>query len=223
MSKTKNLQGIIFKISNSGDADKVLNLITRGGERVTLFAKSVKKAGSRKAYAIEIGNCVKAKVVEGYGIPIISDIQIVSENIHWKAEYKLMFFLQMIFEVLDKFLYEGNNEIQVYRLIEEVMSLNQIHDTRFIVSTFIIKLLKITGNLPEKFFVPKFVTQSENISKSQIRIYKSQKFATINKISESLKINLDKAEKDAYFLECISFVEEIIGKELKSKKVVIGL
>jgi len=234
-SHTKNISGIIYRTYNSGISDKVVNVISNNGKKITCIAKAIKSQNSKKAYSIEIGNLVKLQLLEGYALPLITDVILQNEFSHWKKDLKGITSLQFICEIVDNFTYEESPAPEVFDLFEEVLN-HSSASTLLKLSYFLLKLLNITGNLPEldKYndneepivngeayfssdiigFVSKEVGQDSNLISPLI--YKTQKFFLAKDLKNSLKINLSDDLCLSMFRIHLGWLNQVIDKKLKT-------
>lgn len=142
--KNNTIKGIIYRIYSSGQSDKVINIIDNEGSKVTLLAKGAKKNNSKKAHSIELANQIEVKIVEGYAIPIISEIKVVEEFILWKKDQAGILFIQLFCEVIDKLCYENNKDTELYTLLFNCLNEYNIN-TLSIANSFLLKIIWHSG------------------------------------------------------------------------------
>ncbi len=245
MNPTKTLEGIIYRIYNSGPADKVIYLIDNLGQKNTMLAKGAKKQNSKKGPAMELGNHITAKVIEGYNIPLITDVKLNHEFLGWKQDYQKMIFLQFFCEVIDKFTFEQNVDARLFKILYNVLSSNTDRII-YLAGIFLINILDITGHLPELNecvvtsdaikpegiysirdyvgYVSDSVAKKPGIYAEKItdRIVKTQKFIIDHSIHDALKVSLTKEEEKQLFNIEINWIETVLEKELKSKSILLS-
>src|SRR5436190_15815901 len=240
--KSKRIEGIIYRVYNSKESDKVINLLDKKGSKVSLLVKGVRKPKSRKAHTIDLCNYVTVNTIEGYTVPIANEISLKDEFLHWKKDFEKIVFLQFICEVIDKFSVEDSEDPELFNLLYSILKLKDIKDIRFLGSIFALKLLDITGNLPkleecivtftklipgEIFWVNTevgYVSKEIQTPKEQIpdSVYKTQQFILRNSVENSLKINLAQNEKKQMFKLHLDWLEIILDGRLKSRKVLVN-
>jgi len=246
MNQTKNFKGIIYKIFSSGPADKVVYLIDEEGRKNIFIAKGVKKQNSKKAYAIDLGNYLDIKIVEGYAVPILVETKALNEFTSWKKEYNRIILLQFFCEVIDKFCFEENKDAELFKVFYNTLILTT--DKIFYQSAvFLLKILNSTGNLPQ---LNECVVTGEELSISNIyysqdhigylskkasnniqeplelisdRIIKTQKYIIDHSFQEALRVSLTKEEEVKMLLIEINWIENIIEKNLKSKEILLSI
>lgn len=231
------VEGVIFRIQDKNPTDKLIYLVSEEGEKVALLAKNVKKQTSKRAQSIEIGNLVRAKYIGGYNISILTDIKILNEFLHWKRDFKNMIYLQLICEIVNQYVHEEIKEEKIFTVLVDILS-QQSARLEYLTSIFIIKVLNITGHLPELdkdiFTYEDIDSQNAYLSLGQIgyirdgakaykkvpdRIYKTQRFVLNSNIQNALKINLTEEEEKELLKLHMDWFEISIDKKLKSREI----
>lgn len=218
MSKSSSISGIIFRYYNSGASDKVASLIQENGARINVLFKGVKNEKSKKAGFLEIGNFLDVKVVEGFGLPIVSDVSFRNENINWRVDMNQVFFLEMGCEIIDKTCVEGQEHRELFYCFKDFIEFGPV-DVVFCISILIIKTLEEINhndNFLDQMIKFAVSTPDEN---TKIRIFKSIKFISINSFKNALRIDLTKNEKLFLFDLLLNYFESNI-KKLKSSSIV---
>lgn len=238
MENNSRVRGIIYKISLSGQSDKIISLINENGEKVVLSAKGIRKLTSKRSQLIEIGNYIDGKVINGYGMGILTDLKVIDEYKSWKRDHKKIFYLQLICEILNNFIYEENQDKEQFKLLKDVLSINSI-ECEFIVGCFALKFLNISGHLPQLNYDVRTMEEinstdfsidstavgyvkEENKVKNEIesRIYKAQRFILENEIERCNKITLSEEEVKLMLKIHLNWVEITLDKKLKSREVI---
>jgi len=240
MNSTFSIKGIIYRIYNSSNADKIINIIDDKGRRVDLLCKGVRKFNSKKGFSIDIGNYVDAKVVEGYSISVLTEINLLNEFKSWKTDFNGLILIQFILEVISHFCYEENHDATLFEILYNTLSNENIRKL-YLVSIFLLKILDVGGYLPQLnecattseqleeddiystneivgYISEKEIGKFSNIEKVPGRIAKTQKYLLENTIDNSLKIDLKQEEIRQLFRIELGWIENVIGKPLKSKK-----
>jgi len=234
-SNTHNTKGIIYRLYNSGATDKVVSILDEHGKKVAAIAKGVKKQNSRKAFSIEIGNYVKANLLVGYATPLITEVNLLNEFSAWKKDLKTITSLQFICEIIDNFSFEENPDTNLFNIFLEVLSADPQKST-LTLSYFIIKILELSGNLPEiNFYVNTgepiavgdgyysesfigYVTQDAASQSNKVNplIYKSQRFILNANLKNALRLDLPEELVNSMFRIHLSWLNQVLGKKLKS-------
>ena len=77
-NRSYSTQAIILKRFNYGEADRILTLFTDKHGKITVIAKGVRKPQSRKRGHVELFNHIKAYIVNGKSLGILTE----AETIH---------------------------------------------------------------------------------------------------------------------------------------------
>jgi len=245
MNQTRNIKGIIYKMYNSGSADKVINLIDEQGHKNVLLAKGVKKPTSRKAFSIDLGNYLQCKVVDGYALPLVTEVKLLDEFAHWKKDFKKMIVLQFFCEVIDKFCFEENTDAALFKILYNTLKIETDRSV-YLADIFILKVLETTGHLPK---INECVMTSEEIDPTAVyysteyvgylsakgnelvhgggekisdRIVKTQKYIIEHSITDGMKIKLADIEEHKMLKIELSWLEQTIETKLKSKEILLN-
>jgi len=243
MKSPQSFKGIIYRVFNSGSQDKVVYLIQEDGTKLSCIAKSVKKAGSRKAHALEIGNLVTLKALPG-NLASITEMSVLNEFTAWKQDFKSMALLKLLCEVMDDFCYEENKDEQLYEILYNTLAFGA-EKQLFAVSVFLIKILDHTGVLPEldRSLVTEEDLNSDNIynipgevgyvsdvtvkennyysnsEKIDPRIYKTQRFILATDQKSALRIKLTGEEESKLFILHLNWLENLMSVKIKSREI----
>lgn len=239
MNQLSNSTGIVYRIYDSNAYDKVVCILDTHGNRKALLAKGAKKQNSRKSHTIDLGNKVKVKTVEGYAVPIISEIKLINENQIWKKDLKNLIALQFICEIIDKFAIEENNDPRIYKVLEGVLELDEINNLELLISIYLLQILLVSGLLPKlnecvetgnelnsenaylKTGLVGYTSLENNASKASPRLFKTQRFIEKSGLYSSLRLDLDRTESLKLLKLHIDWLETTIEKELKSKRMLL--
>ncbi|SRR5260221_6950871 len=245
MNKSHNLKGIVYRMFNSGQADKIIYIMDLEGSKHILMAKGIKKPNSRKSNSIDLGNYIEAGILDGYQIPIITEIKLLDEFTAFKKNFNNMLFLQLICEVIDKVSLEGYKDDYLFKILYNTLNI-KTDRIIYLVSIFLIQVMDRIGNLPQLNrcvitdeemqadslyfsqdyigYISKNALRGSYITASPVpeRIAKAQKFIAENSIEKSLRITLT-AEEERKMLEIeLSWFENIIEVSLKSKAIIFN-
>lgn len=217
MRKTRNIRGIIYRIFNSGDSDRIIHLINTNGSKEAILVKNGRKQTSRKSQSLEIGNLASLKVVDGYAVPILSDIKLINENLYWKNDLEKITSIQFIFEVLNYFCIEESEDRALFKTINDFLELKS-EDLIFLLSITLLQIMEISGNTP-------LTAQSSENDSDEIpeRIQKTQAFIIRSDIKTALRVNLTELEKKKMLKLHVRWIEEIIERNLKSKPILYSI
>lgn len=148
MSNSFTTRAIILKRRNVGETDRLLTLFTREAGRMTVRAKGVRAATSKRGAHIELFNTVKAQIIEGRGMPILAQTEIISDRSALKTDIKLLRIAYHIVEVVDRLTADRQPQTEVYELLERALSsvnLSTWKEEDRLVAAFEAKLLTMLG------------------------------------------------------------------------------
>lgn len=246
MRTSKSVKGIVYRIYNSSASDKIINIIDIKGRKISILCKGVRKPNSRKSYSIDLGNQIQANIVEGYAIPLLTEVKLTNEFRHWKNDIQSITILQFMCEIVDKFAFDDNPDFALYQLFFDILN-SKTERPLFAAAGFCLEVLKITGHLPdldqsistEDAITPEGIyavhgqigyisdkTNSTNMTSSDpvsINIYKTQKYILNNGTLNALRINLNPAETERMFRINANWMELAIENKLKSKEILLKI
>jgi len=238
----KTHSGIILRMYDSNAFDRVVQIIKTDGSRLNILAKGVKKEKSRKAYSLDSGNLIQTKNVEGYSVPIMSEVKVKETFLGWKKNHSDMFLFQLILEVTKFLCGEEDPNPEFYTLLFKILNSSSANKL-LLTNYFLLNALKLNGHLPtlninvetgDKLDIKNtysnletvgFVDEKSNKKSDKINatILKSMKFFAENLLKKSLKLNLNPDDLFKMLKLQIFWVELTLEKELKSKKIVLSL
>lgn len=245
--RSSSVKGIIYRIYNSGQSDKIIHVIDQDGSKNTFLAKGAKKSTSRKSHSIELCNFIEVKYVEGYQIPIITEIKVINEFIDWKRDNAGMLLIQGFCEIIDKLCYENNKDKNLFSIFFH--SLNCFNENILIVSNaFVLKSIWHTGSIagittnaltgeplrPDNIFFTHQVAgyiSKEDLAKNielhgepvSAQIAKSQKFIIDNPIIQACRLEIEQKDMLKMLQIGLDWFEIITEQRLKSKSIILSL
>ncbi len=160
---------IVFKRKKIGEADRLITLLTRQEGKLVVRAKGVRKATSKRRSHLELFNTIKSQVIEGNGIPVLAQTEMVRDRSHLKTRLKLLRIAYHLTEVTDRLTEERAPHVEVFDLLDRALSSvsSKIWENENrLVSAFEEKLLRLLG-----FGVPSIPTRQhiEEIAQKRLR------------------------------------------------------
>ena len=227
MNKFGKEEGIIYRIYNSNESDKVLLILNNAGEKKTLLCKNVRKSSSKTGQLIDLGNYISVRTISDYALPIVSEVFLKNAFLNWKREYKKLILLQTAFEILDKFLYEDDENIKIFNLLVDFLENSLYERPNYLLSVFLLQLLHHSGfGLNKEVNLNGFeLNDSKGImlSTTGSRILKSQKYIIISTFKDALKLRLGYGEEISMLKLHIGLIEDALNQELKSKQILLSI
>lgn len=229
--------GIILRSFDSGASDKIIHILNNQGFRTPILVKGAKKTQSKKNQHIEIGNLVNVKTVDGYAIPIMSDITVVDNFSAWKIDYQAFTSLSCLLELTALFVVEEQQDLAAYELLRDSLELQK--NLACILAGFILKMLELSGTLPRldhcietgKILSPGNVTRNQGITgyidkigtiSVPDRLYKIQKYILSHEISQLPAISVTQAEALNLLQIHLDWAEAVSERTIKSTKLVLS-
>ncbi len=176
-------EGIIIRRINSGEADRILTILTRSEGKIRVKAKGVRKLNSRKGGNTEIFNRVKFTTVKGKNIDIITEIETLSSYSGLRHNLMLIGTAFHLCELIEKLLPEHQENNLAYELLIGIVdNLSQAKPDKTklstIVKSFETELLTILG-----FGLPQHLTQKELVDHIELILERPLKSRTfLNRI-----------------------------------------
>ena len=146
-------EGIVLKRKNLGEADKLITVFTRTKGKIRTLAKGVRKVTSRRGGNLEILTQVKIFLHETKSWPILTEVETKRNFSSIKDVLSKLSLVYLIFELIDQFLSEEQENIVVFDLliasligIDESKSLEK---AKVFATNFQLKFLSQVGYLPQ--------------------------------------------------------------------------
>lgn len=117
MTKTYRIEGVVLKRTNYGEADRIITLFSKEEGKLSLLAKGVRKAASKRAASIEVGTQLQALVIKGRGMDILSQTLILDSFSTIKQDLVGCTQLYQLLEIIDVLTRENQELPEVYDLL----------------------------------------------------------------------------------------------------------
>lgn len=115
--RTYKIEGIIIKRIASGEADRIITLMTKKHGKLRVKANGVRKITSRRSSHVELLNHCSMTVYKGRALPIITEVTAVETFPHIKRDLKKIGFAYHICELIDSLCAENQDNEQIYALL----------------------------------------------------------------------------------------------------------
>lgn len=116
-------EGIVIRKKNSGEADKILTIYTKGQGRVTAFAPGARRITSRKASATELFTHGIYFLSKGREMDTLTESEVLNSFFALREDLQKAALAFYLAEVLNSLLADGQPNYPVYRLFLETISL----------------------------------------------------------------------------------------------------
>jgi DNA repair protein RecO (recombination protein O) len=143
------VRGLILKRFNYGEADRFIWLLTRDRGLLQVKAKSVRKIKAKLKGPLELFTLSDIELAKGRSLDTVTGATIVESYNNIRTDLGLTSKAFYFSEYLLNFLTE-NEPTKAYRLaVDSLGRLNSNREEKFLVLSFIVNLLEITGFTPE--------------------------------------------------------------------------
>ncbi len=149
--KTLQSKAIILKEYNFGEADKIFLIFTKERGKISCIAKGVRKSKSRMRGFLQLFTYSNIHLHKGRSMYTAIGGEIINSFPDVKNDLELYGYANYMAEILDSFLPAEEPNHELFILTITVFHLMKTMSPSHLTSIFLLKLLKITGFLPEIF------------------------------------------------------------------------
>ncbi|PIT97113.1 DNA repair protein RecO [Candidatus Berkelbacteria bacterium CG10_big_fil_rev_8_21_14_0_10_41_12] len=140
-------EGVVIKVRNFSEADKIITFFTREFGKRDLVAKGVKKIKSRKSPFLDLGSINKIFAAETKGLDIISEVENIYLPKKISGDLGRTYCLSFVLEVTNKLFQEEEDHRYIYKLLKETIRLIDKRVAESIRLIFVLKILDHNGYL----------------------------------------------------------------------------
>lgn len=119
-SKSALVSALILKRSNTGEADRVVTLLTKEEGRIVAIAKGVRKIKSSKRAYLEPGNIAKVMLIKTKSLPILTQARLEEDTSLIRNNLAQIRQLVQLLEIIDKLFVEEEIEDHIYQMVMRV-------------------------------------------------------------------------------------------------------
>jgi DNA repair protein RecO (recombination protein O) len=150
MAITFKTEGIILKSKDYKEADRLYTILTKNHGKLVVRAQGVKKINSKLAGHLEPITKTALFIVGTKSFSKIGGATITQSYRHLKKDIKKINSLNNCFAIIDNLILEGQQDQDVYRLTENLLSWCDGHAINsLIIFSFIFKLFNLLGVKPD--------------------------------------------------------------------------
>lgn len=135
----KKLKGIVIKSKNSGEANKAVTILTAEEGKITVFAKSVKKADAKLKFAVELFCFADFELSKAKDRYILTGCELYELFYDLRGNLEKFYLANALIEIFDKVCDEGMNCTK--ELVFIVKSLEEIVNCKSNIDYLAIKLI----------------------------------------------------------------------------------
>lgn len=150
--RTYSTEAIILRRTDSGEADRVLMLMTPEMGKLRVIAKGARKITSRKAGHIDLFMRTQLLLAQGRTFDIVTQADVIDSHRELREDVLRMSYAHYLGELTDQFAQEGQEDTGLYSLLVDGLNrLSSPVDARLVVRQFELQLLVASGYKPEFF------------------------------------------------------------------------
>ncbi len=234
--------GIIFKIKDFSEADKLVSILGKKRGRIDAIAKGARRPTSRKTGSVDLFNKGKFSFAEGKSLDILTEAELLDSSEKIKEDLGISKYLFYFAELIDVFFPEVSQGEELFDYFSELLDTINKENKDYIRLSFELKLLQVGGFGPnldncnlcgealkenvervahagsEIGFICRKHLTDQNFSLISDRAIKTVKFISEKDIEDAPRIKLDKDDLDLLKKLNKIWIQSIIGKEIKSYK-----
>lgn len=144
--KQLQVDGIVIKRRNFGEADRILTLFTKKFGKISVKATGVRKITSRRSSHIELLNYSQFSLYHGRSLPIVTEVTTKNDHAGLKADLTKIGFAYHICELIDGLCADNQENFRVFSLLTTTLErLCKENDIVSIIHEFEIELLTRLG------------------------------------------------------------------------------
>jgi len=150
--RSYNLEGIVIKRSNIGEADKLVTLFTKTQGKVTLVARGIRKLTSKRGGSLELFNLVKVSAVSGRGqIDTLTEVQQQTTISNWRTHMGRVNIAYQLVETIDKLTPDHQPHTQIFTILRTALSRIGELDANWqkTVESWLLEIMHELGYFPE--------------------------------------------------------------------------
>jgi DNA repair protein RecO (recombination protein O) len=177
-SRSHHTEALVLKRISTGEADRVITLLTQDQGKITCIAKGVRKLTSSKRAFLEPGNLVKCLMVGSHGMPILTQATLIDDCLTIHSNLSKLRQLMQVLEMLDALCVEEENDPSLFEEVLAIRSLIvQPHATPGTIRDHLNNLVELLGYQPHN--QTQYATFHEYVSVIADRKMKSWEYLAV--------------------------------------------
>ncbi len=243
MSRSYTAEALVINRRNSGEADKVITLLSKFRGKFDANAKGVRKVASRRGPNLDLLNHIKVSFASGRTLDVITEVQTIDSFKRAKSDLEKVGYSYHVTELVKEFLEEGQGGREIFDLLLTTLKeLDKVENSKIIgrvLRSFEIKFLYLVGYKPQlgncvvcgnmippqgNFISPEVggivdgkcsanIISKKPISTNAIKILRFLQNESLEKIS---KLNVEAGLNTEMEDQLRFYIEYLLDKELKS-------
>ncbi len=170
--RTFRTEGIIIKRRNTGEADRILTVLSKNYGKIQVKAPGVRKITSRRSAHIELLNLSVLSLYRSSRspLPILTEAQSLEDFQSIKKKLKKVGFAYYICELVNNFCPENQENKKVFFLLKDVLTkLENSSNAEHVVDNFEKEFLRLLGFIPKSFLLEDRQVFIENILEKRLK------------------------------------------------------
>jgi len=146
------LAGIVLRRRDMGEADRLLTVFTRERGKITLLAKGVRRAASRKAGHLEPFTYTDLLVAKGANLDLVTQAETIAAHRHVREDLWLSSLAYTVVELADAFAEDEDPNALLFDLLLETLGrLDEGQPASLAVRYYELHMLALAGYQPQLF------------------------------------------------------------------------
>lgn len=141
-------QAVVLRTWKLGEADRIVNLMTRGHGKVRAVAKGVRKTKSRFGGRLEPTAHVALQLYEGRELDIVTQAESIDQFASFRTDVDRFAGASAMLEAVDQVAQEGERNAELYHLLLGALRAQAGPGGPLVLSAFFLKLLALEGFRP---------------------------------------------------------------------------
>lgn len=204
-------EGIVIKRTNYKDQDKIVTLYTKEFGKIGVMAKGIRKIDSKRKSHFELGNLIKAELIESNKFYIAAQTEIMDTHAPLKTDLDKINALYYVLEIFDGLIPEKDDNAILFKFlnksIEKLEITNKENLTNFL-NAYSIKLLRMSGFLNDPLEI--IHTKSNQAFYNYIEILINKTYDEMTQLPQEPYLN------GQIFNLIKAYTETILEKRIKS-------
>ncbi|MGH9247024.1 MAG: DNA repair protein RecO [Acidimicrobiales bacterium] len=139
---------IVLRTWKLGEADRIVNLLTRGHGKVRAVAKGVRKTSSRFGARLEPTSHVALQLYQGRELDTITQAESLATFRSIRGDFERFAKASTVLEAVDQIAQERHSAPRLHAMLLGVLRTLDGHDAPLVVPGFLLKLLALEGLRP---------------------------------------------------------------------------
>lgn len=165
-------EGVVIKRFNLGEADRLITIFSKFHGKITLKAKGIRRAVSKRAGSVELFNHIRFHAVRGRGeLDILTEVQVVNSYPNWRKQLGRITIAYQLCEIIDKVTPDRDPHPKIFDMLTQSLTeVGKLGDNwRVSLESWINKILVELGYLSrEKMFAGDVLKFVEDIASQSI-------------------------------------------------------